>query len=108
MGRAKDRGYTSYHVSKMGKGEKMTRDEAIEILKAMFFLDEIKQKALQMAIEALERKHGEWIDYEDAENSIYGHVTCRCSVCGHVSQYKENYCMHCGADMRGDTDEWIH
>ena len=34
----------------------MTRDEAIEILKAIYFLDEKKQKALNMAIESLERE----------------------------------------------------
>jgi len=33
----------------------MTREEAIEILKAIYFLDEKKQKALNKAIEALEQ-----------------------------------------------------
>lgn len=46
-----------------------------------------------------ENAHGKWIDYEE-ENIVYGHVTCLCSECGHVSKYKENYCMHCGKDMR--------
>ena len=59
----------------------------------------------QPTADVVEVKHGKWLDYEDVENSIYGHVTCLCSVCGHVSQYKENYCMHCGADMRGEDDE---
>ena len=65
-----------------------------------------KQEALPFSPtdDVAERKQGEWIDYEDAKNSVYGHVTCLCSVCGHVSQYKENYCMHCGADMRGSEE----
>ncbi len=33
----------------------MTREEAIEILKPILFFDEKKQKALNMAIEALEK-----------------------------------------------------
>lgn len=43
----------------------MTRDEAIDILKAIYFLDEKKQKALSMAIEALEdvQKHEETFEW---------------------------------------------
>ena len=97
----------------------MTRDDAIEILKAIYFLDEKKQKALNMAIEALEqcemayehgwtdaeskyrkileRKQGEWLDY-------------KCSLCGFEPYNPSgletfNYCSNCGADMRGDTND---
>ncbi len=72
----------------------MTRDEAIDILKPILFFDEEKQKALSMAIEALERKHGEWIE------SDFG---WRCPICGNTSvmwQRTYNFCPNCGADMR--------
>lgn len=78
----------------------MTRDEAIEILKAIYFLDEKKQKALNMAIEALEEakkreKTWEW-----------------CTDCKEYDH--ENHCCHrlnnviydtlCGTIVSG---EWI-
>ena len=46
-------------------------------------------------IEALERKHGEWIAYQDGKY--------HCSRCDDVAPkgYRWNYCPNCGADMRG-------
>ena len=44
--------YSGEHIVR--KGERMTREEALEILEAIYFLDEKKQKAFNMAIEALE------------------------------------------------------
>ena len=86
----------------------MTREEILQAFDDINFVynDCTKYDTLKRMLEELtERKHGKWLDYEDVENSIYGHVTCLCSICGHVSQYKENYCMHCGSDMRGEEDE---
>lgn len=85
------------------KGEKMTRDEALEILKAIYFIDEKKQKALNMAIETLERKHGKWID-QVVEDEL---LAQKCSVCGYLEYVygRPNYCPNCGADMRGEEDE---
>lgn len=77
-------------------------DALKEKFTSKWILDRIDQHP---TADVVERKQGKWIDYEDVENSIYGHVSCRCSICGHVSQYEENYCMHCGADMRGEEGE---
>lgn len=85
----------------------MTRDEAIEILEAIYFLDEKKQEALHMAIEALERQQGEWIQHVN-EPSLWS-----CSICETViySEHEEDrlkyhkWCGCCGADMRGEEDE---
>lgn len=77
----------------------MTRDEAIEILESVSFFapsDIDVDTALDMAIEALERKCGKWIEY-------------KCSICGFEPYNPSgletfNYCSNCGADMRGDDD----
>lgn len=82
----------------------MTRDEAIKILEPIMFFDAEKDEALHMAIEALERKHGKWIEIND------GLVKGYCSQCGWLSYYYENeiigmnYCPNCGANMRGDEE----
>lgn len=84
----------------------MTRDEALEILKAIYFIDEKKQKALNMAIEALEQKNGNWIPHEiqvpwgDGTTDV---TMFRCSVCGYEDQdWQSKFCANCGSDMRGD------
>ena len=64
------------------------------------------EKLCEPLRDVVEVKHGEWIPYE-SETGVYGHVRCYCSLCGHVSQYQENFCMACGADMRGKEDECI-
>ena len=96
----------------------MISEEAIVILKAIYFLDEKKQEALNMAIEALEnndklaedlqkclemykkkkaevkalkRKHGKWVIEEDGcySDSLY---TAYCSNCRHyVNWFEDNY-----------------
>jgi len=47
-----------------------------------------------------ERKTGRWID-----GSIPTYAAC--SECGYQERYADenNYCPHCGADMRGEQDE---
>ena len=82
----------------------MTRDEAIEILRYLPINigrqngKHLIQEAMNMAIEALERKRGEWVYlYED---------NYKCSICASWwcctdSQIDEmSYCPNCGADMR--------
>lgn len=83
----------------------MTRKEAIEILESVSFFapsDIDVDTAIDMAIEALERPHGEWMYlYED---------NYKCSICGSWwcctdSQIDEmNYCPNCGARMDEDDD----
>lgn len=87
----------------------MTREEAIKDIR-----DNIKPivggKSLDMAIEALEWKHGEWL--ETSESIGWEEVGCaECSVCGKTLvlgdytmddiKFNYNYCPNCGADMRG-------
>lgn len=83
----------------------MTRNEAKEILQAVKFLLPIEaytdraEEALDVAIEALERPHGENI----SEDGFL------CSVCtfgdfGGFHGYEPNFCPNCGADMRGYND----
>ena len=93
----------------------MTRDEAKEILQAVKFLlpteayTDRAEEALDMAIEALERKNGNWIPHEiqvpwgDGTTDV---TIFRCSVCGYDEQdWQSKFCSNCGADMRGEDDE---
>ena len=92
----------------------MTRSEAKEILQAVKFLLPIEaytdraEEALDMAIEALERKRGEWIQQRD---EYWGVFWFNCSVCGQKppndqfgQEWHSNFCPNCGADMRGDAE----
>ena len=84
----------------------MTRNEALEILQAVKFLlpteayTDRAEEALDVAIEALERPHGENI----SEDGFL------CSVCtfgdfGGFHGYEPNFCPNCGAEMRKDVEE---
>lgn len=88
----------------MAKGEKMTKDEAINELKfAMViikqsgkdWLDERDIPILEMAIEALERKKGEWVLTDGY----------RCSQCNYKLQTTgiPMYCPNCGAEMKPES-----
>lgn len=86
--------------------DNMSNEEVIEVLKGLVFgsFDRTTRKerqALDLAIKALERPHGEWIWDSDffAFGNPYG--TYRCSCCGGHSSDKYPYCFWCGADMRG-------
>lgn len=95
------------------KGEKMTRDEAKEILQAVKFLlpteayTDRAEEALDMVIEALERKHGKWIVLYDEDSPQDG--IWKCSMCDYIRLVDDitpiNYCPNCGADMRGTLDD---
>ena len=92
--------------------EELTKEETIEYLKWIrpqkpWSLDRIKvQKALDMAIEALqeERPQGEWIEHKGFGTN--GHYDCEysCSKCNEwVGGRQTNFCPNCGASMlRGD------
>ena len=83
----------------------MTRDEAIKDIR-----ENIKPivggKSLDMAIEALERPHGEWIPHP-LENGIMSIDRDVCSICGvqFADAWMFDYCPICGSYMRGDEDE---
>ena len=80
------------------KREMMTRDEAIKDIRENI-KPVIGGKSLDMAIEALERKCGEWKVVDASEPRRYG-----CSNCKILSWDTYNFCPNCGADMRGDED----
>ena len=83
----------------------MTRDEAIkwlERIKERYILcgdegfDKARKEALNMAIEALERKCGEWVD---KWHTLWKEELPVCSVCNNISVFKSNYCPNCGSRM---------
>lgn len=105
--------------------DRMTREEAIEVLKERVNAEReiriIYQKAgdkygmvafctkciqgYQMAIEALEQteqKKGKWIDeiYRDSESNEY-HIWV-CSECRKLNSDNKPYCPNCGAMMEGE------
>lgn len=43
-----------------------------------------------------ERKTGKWIELDFTEAWEY-----KCDQCGRLSDFKDNFCPNCGADMRG-------
>ena len=47
-----------------------------------------------------------WISLDDFRGK-YNTCGYKCSECGEHSEYEENFCPNCGADMRGrgDSDE---
>lgn len=67
------------------------------------------EKALRElpAIDAVPVRHGKWILVHEADET--GNATYECSICHrgeiHVPIVEVGYCWHCGADMRGGTDE---
>lgn len=103
----------------------MTREEAIDLLfesKDSDLRMSIREweewdkrffEAIAMAIEALERKKGGWIDPIREKSQMF-----TCSVCRKIAYYpyhgkrkwgvrnkcEYNYCPNCGADMRGEED----
>lgn len=44
------------------------------------------------------QRNGHWILHQDSR-------TWECSECHKYQVIWSNYCMHCGADMRGEDDE---
>ena len=88
----------------------MTREEAIKILKAIRVYEcypksasEETKEAIDMAIEALSDRTGEWIfNPKDAIELMF--TKPKCSKCGFESSDGGNYCPNCGADMRGEQD----
>lgn len=96
----------------------MTREEAIERLKqnkaaAKFYAgmvqntnaieNELKDiEAIDMAIEALSERTGEWI-YSTKQLEIVPMWECSC--CRIRAAKKFNFCPHCGAKMDGERSE---
>ena len=98
----------------------MTNEQAKKhIVAYMYYADDLPEvvaRAFDVAIEALktERPKGEWEDSHiyscgkilKGRNDVIEH---KCSVCKRWSikwdgTIPDNYCSHCGADMRGDNN----
>jgi len=97
----------------------MTREDAIKVLElmkegfiavqngnsVMYGFGNYGVQAFDMAIEALEcaPPKGRWLNVDGiptkAQYAVY------CSECTNWSEYASNYCMNCGADMRGEGDD---
>lgn len=79
----------------------MTNSEAIAVLmehKRYVHENSVPDQALDMGIKALknERKKGKWVLINDNNGQHY-----ICKFCGEWKYHqKQNYCGHCGADMR--------
>ena len=81
----------------------MTRDEAIHYAKCLknnwtLNLNDLGE-FYDMAIEALERKRGEWVTVKGSNGKDYR----KCTNCLHTQEITGllNYCPICGAEMRG-------
>ena len=92
----------------------MTRDEAKMVLELIrdryssvdvdrLSLTDAETDAILMAIEALERKCGEWEVYKDCEGKTR---VITCNLCGWESGrytwHNYNFCPNCGAEMKND------
>ena len=86
----------------------MTREEAIQAWEQMrseidkenwLFVGTINPLMIDMAIEALSERTGEWIREEE-----YGDLWV-CDQCGFASEHNYSFCSICGAMMIGGEDE---
>lgn len=85
----------------------MTNEEAIYVLKNAAWLGSDKdrkatEEAVNMAIEALSDRTGEWI-YSTKQLEIVPMWECSC--CRIRAAKKFNFCPNCGAIMKGGDDE---
>lgn len=66
--------------------------------------DDNDNEALDLAIKALERPQGKWID-DSKEDSYYANCShCDYQIDTHYERGYLNYCPNCGADMRGESE----
>lgn len=86
----------------------MTRDEAIAYGKEQLdVFGGLHKEFIHMAIEALERKHGEWTVLYDEDSPQDG--IWKCSMCDYIRLADDitpmNYCPNCGAKMDEREEE---
>lgn len=63
--------------------------------------ERLQEKVAELQEKNADRPHGEWIK-QNAELKISEY---RCSECGHYQDEITNFCLNCGADMRGGGDK---
>ena len=81
----------------------ITREDAIKAIQELMVActpDSRYAKVGTLAISALERQTGEWIESHVPES-----ILCECSLC-HFScgAYSYNFCPNCGAKMRKESE----
>ena len=73
-----------------------------ELEKALKYDRDQYDKGYSDARMRYKRKTGEWLtDYE----SQFFNPGRRCSLCGKVVEFSENYCPNCGAYMKGENND---
>lgn len=90
----------------------LTEDDYYEPLDE--YIDGLRQRAESIidlidempSADVRENIHGKWIAQTKFDKILNREIWCaECSVCGEKQDYGlPKYCMHCGADMRGNED----
>ena len=85
----------------------MNKELAIECIKTQRqFVDDLTREAFDVAIDLLKQpeRTGRWIKHID--DLFPAESTIECSECHHEQPLTidDNYCPHCGADMRGEQE----
>ena len=63
--------------------------------------DEVAERALEYAIEALQKRpKGRWEEIRNAYGEIEGWIC----TCGREVKCKDNFCPNCGSDNRGEEE----
>lgn len=75
----------------------ISRQDAIDALDCINGTEEVL-RSLPSA--QPERPKGHWICVGDGYTDYF-----KCSECGNLSDYEENFCCDCGSDNRGEQDE---
>lgn len=101
----------------MSNKDTIYRQETIDAIKRSRFLVDAMEKVIKLPPAQTERKSGEWIEIKRSDiNPLTGRcgVYVGCSECGapiptdsqldYIDESEANYCINCGADMRGEKD----
>jgi len=85
--------YISLELAKAQFTGNFQESYAVGEIKAM--LDEVP------TVDVAEVKHGEWIEND---NGTYSCSICHSCITKEQYNYDARKCIHCGADMRGETE----
>lgn len=59
--------------------------------------EDLLARAIEHRRKSEARKKGKWLELDFTEAGEY-----KCDQCGRLSDFEENFCPNCGADMRGE------
>lgn len=84
--------------------------EVDHILKGMRSGKDLLRELIKSIANGKEIKQGKWIEQHNDALGICLQDQLECSICGkwQCGRYQpyRSFCPNCGADMRGDTDEY--